>query len=137
MKVITLIEPWGSLIMMGKKTIETRSWKTNYRGVLYIHTSKKLAKRTDEKFLKAMELVNGNTICGAIIAKCILSDCIEITDTFAEQIFLSDATNYMLGDYTVGRFAWVLTEITPLSKAIPAVGKQGFWYYDTMKINPI
>ena len=42
MKVISLQEPYGTLILKGHKKIETRSWKTSYRGELYIHTSKSL-----------------------------------------------------------------------------------------------
>ena len=39
MKVLSLTEPYATLIAKGIKTIETRSWKTNYRGKLYIHAS--------------------------------------------------------------------------------------------------
>lgn len=37
MKVITIREPWASLIGVKIKKIETRSWYTKYRGELYIH----------------------------------------------------------------------------------------------------
>lgn len=37
MKAITLHQPWASLIALGVKTVETRSWNTNYRGTLAIH----------------------------------------------------------------------------------------------------
>ena len=40
MKAITIFQPWASLIALGVKTIETRSWKTNYRGPLAIHAAK-------------------------------------------------------------------------------------------------
>ena len=39
MKVLSLTEPYATLIMKGIKTIETRSWKTSCRGKLYIHAS--------------------------------------------------------------------------------------------------
>ena len=39
MKVLSLTEPYATLIKKGVKTIETRSWKTNDRGKLYIHAS--------------------------------------------------------------------------------------------------
>ena len=39
MKVLSLTEPYATLIKNGIKTIETRSWKTNYRGKLYIQAS--------------------------------------------------------------------------------------------------
>jgi len=41
MKVLSIIEPWATLIKEKKKYIETRTWKTSYRGELYIHVSKK------------------------------------------------------------------------------------------------
>ena len=41
MKVISLLEPWASLVKEEVKTIETRSWQTKYRGELYIHASKR------------------------------------------------------------------------------------------------
>ena len=39
MKVLSLTEPYATLIKENKKLIETRSWKTDYRGELYIHAS--------------------------------------------------------------------------------------------------
>lgn len=39
MKVLTIKEPWASLILSGKKTIETRTWKTDYRGKVLLHAS--------------------------------------------------------------------------------------------------
>ncbi len=40
-KAISLKQPWANLVASGKKTIETRKWKTNYRGDLVICSSKK------------------------------------------------------------------------------------------------
>ena len=39
MKVLSLREPGATLIKEKKKLVETRSWKTDYRGELYIHGS--------------------------------------------------------------------------------------------------
>src|SRR5574344_559517 len=36
---LSIKEPFATLIKEGKKKIETRSWKTSYRGELYIHAS--------------------------------------------------------------------------------------------------
>lgn len=49
MKALTLIQPWATLIMLGEKQIETRSWNTKYRGKLAIHAGKKIDK--DKLFL--------------------------------------------------------------------------------------
>lgn len=39
-KIITIKEPWASKILNGEKTIETRTWKTKYRGKVVLHASK-------------------------------------------------------------------------------------------------
>ena len=41
MKALTLYQPWASLVALGVKTIETRSWSTPYRGPLAIHAGAK------------------------------------------------------------------------------------------------
>ena len=37
MRVLTLHQPWASLVAVGAKCFETRSWRTHYRGELAIH----------------------------------------------------------------------------------------------------
>ena len=39
-KVLSVRQPWAWLIVSGFKDVENRSWKTNYRGRLYIHAGK-------------------------------------------------------------------------------------------------
>lgn len=41
MKALTLWQPWGALVELGYKLVETRSWQTSYRGPLAIHTAKR------------------------------------------------------------------------------------------------
>lgn len=41
MKVLSLLQPWATLVVIGAKRIETRSWKTKYRGEILIHASKR------------------------------------------------------------------------------------------------
>lgn len=40
MKAITLYQPWATLMAIGAKTFETRSWDTKYRGLIAIHSAK-------------------------------------------------------------------------------------------------
>ena len=44
MKALTIKQPWASLIASGIKDIENRTWKTHYRGKIYIHASSHYAK---------------------------------------------------------------------------------------------
>lgn len=41
MKAISIQQPWANMIAAGEKTIETRTWSTQYRGEILIVSSKK------------------------------------------------------------------------------------------------
>lgn len=49
MKVLTIREPWASLIGCGIKIIETRSWATSYRSELYIHADVHRISKKDKR----------------------------------------------------------------------------------------
>ena len=88
MKVLSIKEPFASLIMNGIKKIETRSWKTNYRGELYIHASiSKISKEwyLDNDFIKLIKDISLNY--GYIICKCKLVDCIYMSSEYIEKDF--------------------------------------------------
>lgn len=40
-RVLTLWQPWASLVASGTKRIETRSWQTPHRGPVIIHAAKR------------------------------------------------------------------------------------------------
>lgn len=129
MRVLSIKEPFATLIKDGVKRIETRSWKTNYRGELYIHASLTKKDITDRHEL--LELVKDKTFSyGYIICRCKLKDCVYMTKDFVEDIRNNHHQEYICGIYTEGRYAWVLDEIEILDKPIPAKGKLGIWKYD-------
>lgn len=143
MKVLTLIQPWATLIALGEKKVETRSWKTSYRGPLLIHAGKKADKEACEEYsIKGVLQLHGytseNLPKGLIIAKCNLIDCIEIdlgTDPQNRRAYLKNGgrvqgNEYSFGDYTPGRYAWVLENIELLKQPIPAKGKLSLWEFD-------
>ena len=41
MKALSIRQPWASLIMAGIKPVENRTWKTNFRGRIWIHAGKR------------------------------------------------------------------------------------------------
>ena len=41
MKAISLWQPWATLIAVGAKRLETRSWESRYQGELAIHAAKR------------------------------------------------------------------------------------------------
>ncbi len=57
-KSISIREPFASMIRDGKKTIETRTWKTNYKGNLLICASKYPKTEFSGKAIAIAELYN-------------------------------------------------------------------------------
>lgn len=72
---------------------------------------------------------------GVIIAKCNLLDCVKILNedrltAKLENNSIVKNNEYNFGDYTPGRYAWILTDIEVLKEPISAKGKLGVWDYD-------
>jgi hypothetical protein len=86
MKALSIRQPWAWAIVSGLKTIENRSWQTNYRGPLLIHAAK---SRADLRLV----LPDGTAVppeldYGCLIGSAELVDCVPIgavpPDPFAE-----------------------------------------------------
>lgn len=117
---LTIIQPWADGFLSGDKHIETRSWKTNFRGPLYIHAGKGKLKGIKEP------KVIGDHLKGCIICKAVLIDCIEMTEDFIKTV--SDREKE-LGFYSVGRYAWIFKDIEKI-EPIKANGHLGIWKFE-------
>jgi hypothetical protein len=129
-KVISLWEPFASLIKEGVKLIETRSWGTSYRGELYIHVcQKRVVGKVAIEYQEQLKLLkNTNFDYGCIILKCKLIDCKYMTAEFIEKV-KKNPNEYISGFYSVGRYAWILEDVEVLDTPIPAKGWFGIWEY--------
>ncbi|MFD5022241.1 ASCH domain-containing protein [Paenibacillus sp. NPDC058367] len=140
MKAITIIQPWATLIALGEKRFETRSWSTKHRGPLAIHAGKKIDKEAcrEPEIRKALErhgYTEDNLPTGAVVATCKLSDCLKSVDTWTDGYELEGrkliySPEYEFGDFTPGRFAWELANVNQLPEPIPAKGQQGLWNWE-------
>ena len=130
MKVLSLTEPYASLIKNKVKKIETRSWKTNYRGELFIHASLTSISKNTYQNNELRKLIDFSSCeYGKIICKCNLIDCIYMTKEFIHDIKRNHYQEYICGDYKEGRYAWILDDIVSLEKPIPAKGQLSIWNY--------
>lgn len=82
MKVITIKQPFATLIVEGIKEYEFRTWRTNYRGEILIHAGKSV----DKKAMKKFEHYGFTYPRGCIIGKAFLTDCIFIDDKARKMI---------------------------------------------------
>jgi hypothetical protein len=149
MKAITLWQPYASLVGVLKFN-ETRSWGTRYRGPLAIHAAARapfmpwvqgssVHEEEMATLTGALRELGVSSIFelprGAVVSKCRLVDCIEITYKNFDAV-VPKAPDRHYGDYRVGRFIWVLRDIVRLPRPVPARGKQGFWEWDDTPIRP-
>jgi hypothetical protein len=135
MKAITVYEPWAMLVAIEAKKIETRSWATRYRGTLAIHAGKNwpswakllLLRKPFRSVLFSMGLHYPEALpLGAIVAICDLEGCFRIDPG---PLLISNQEK-AFGDYTPGRFMWMLENVKRVNPPIPAKGKQGIWEWN-------
>lgn len=127
MKVLSIKEPYATLIKDGVKTYETRSWKTNYRGEIYIHAS--LTQSKSETYETAIKYLKSEPNPGYILCLCKLVDCIPMTKEFIDYIN-RETKEAEYGRYSEDRYAWKLELIEVLNEPIKAKGKLGIWNYE-------
>ena len=125
MKTLTIREPWATLIIEGYKKYEFRSWKTNYRGKILIHTSKVIEKNTIERFNE----YSLNYKCGYIIGEADIVDCIKVDKKFNDGLKKINPLVYDRSNH-VGIYAWKLKNVKKYDKPIPCKGKLGLWNYE-------
>jgi len=90
MKVITIKQPWATLIAEGYKEYEFRTWKTKYRGDILIHAGKGIDKKAMERF----KHLNLEYPVGKIIAKAIITDCVKVDDRLRDVLAKKDPIVY-------------------------------------------
>lgn len=142
MKAITVWQPWSQLLVEGKKHDETRGWATNYRGPILIHAAKRMCAyeilctlNEDRHFFEEAGITfdrvrNGGIAYGAIIGMANLVDCKLIDETYRDFVKNLCPAEFAFGDFTVGRYAWVMQEPVLFQKPIRIGGRQGLWNYD-------
>jgi len=134
MKAITIWNPYPYLIGYGHKHNETRSWATDYRGKIAIHSAKKNDKKIELLKLNLLQFFSGNKAIqdvltmqqqhGAVICTAYLTDCILIDEKFLKSL---SKIEYVLGNYEIGRYAWKLENVHMLAEPVPAKGQQRLW----------
>lgn len=152
MKVITLHEPWATLMAIGAKKIETRHWPTKFRGLVAIHAAKgglgltELENICREKYffsaLKAFEPfretahllrrnMKGVFPRGHILAVGELVDCLPtearicLTSVFDEWPSLDNPQERAFGNYEPGRFGFLFGNVRRLKMPVPFSSRQG------------
>lgn len=147
MKALTLKQPWATLVAIGAKRIETRSWSTNYRGPIAITASKHWSRKEQiislsSPFIERLSEANylPDIPLGSIVATCNIVDCLPmeahicLPGIFDEYPDLNTSTEIAFGDFNIfdlrngrRRWAFVLEDVKHLDNPIEVRGALNLW----------
>lgn len=139
---LTLTQPWATLVAIQAKIIETRGWPTKHRGPLAIHAAKAFPVDAhqvafSEPFKSVLEAVGithpSELPTAAIIATTTLNACYRFGDDTLQSIMQRSrrgeypAHEALFGDYSAGRYGFLLDTTIALKQPVPARGMLGLW----------
>jgi hypothetical protein len=132
MKCLSLIQPYATLVVHGRKRYETRSWRTDHRGLFAIHASRRFPEPLrqacfEEPYRYFLQHAGyryaADLPLGAVIGSVELLDCLPAEEVRAglseEELFL--------GNFSAGRWAWVLANPRVLACPVPLSGRLGLF----------
>jgi ASCH domain len=112
-KALSVRQPFADLIVRGLKPIENRTWRTNYRGVVYIHAAKRPHPMTREEIEQCFQVRLDRPRChGAIIGRATLIDIVETHDSH----------------WFTGPYGWIFENPEWLDKPVPMQGRPGMLF---------
>jgi hypothetical protein len=130
MRALTLTQPWATLVVIGAKRVETRSWRTAGRGPLAIHAAKGFPRAARDlceaaPFCDALGgLSAGDLPRGMLLGTVEVLGCVPTDGPEAE---LLDERERAFGDYSPGRWAWLLSGHRAFDEPVPMSGALGIW----------
>lgn len=118
---LSIRQPWAELILQGRKTIELRTWETDYRGPLWLHTGKAADLDLDRSFGVP------DPPRGAFLGRITLVDISPIDPPRWERWRSQHLDS---GRYHPGLFAWHLSSAERLRQPVPAPGRLNLFKVD-------
>ncbi len=145
MKALSLLAPYGLLIVGGEKKVETRDYPPpkGYLGIVAIHHSKRFpdeCKRLceEEPFLSALQRCGlpiktkgigflTQMPLGAVLGFAELYDFAQVVHGDEPERWGLSEKELEFGNFEVGRWCWFLKNPKRYLKPIPARGALGLW----------
>lgn len=150
--VLTLTEPWASLVVDGQKRFETRYWPTRYRGLLLIQAAKgfptgaralcyeepfksALLARSDlDQFRRDMLFYDPVEFLSKTLGRILGAvDFLDTERTEKVAQLLEALENHQadqeleFGDYSAGRWAFRFENPRRFREPVPVRGALGIW----------
>ena len=126
MRAFTVYQPYAYAIVAGLKGYETRPRRTNIRGRVAVHAGLRDITVNEMKLCETYIPMGTILAMGAVVGTVEIVDCVPVE----EVIGALTPQERALGDYSPGRWAWVLKNPVMFDMPIYARGKQGWWEWD-------
>lgn len=150
MRVLTLWQPWASLLVYGFKKYETRPAMVYDETDFLIHAGKHWDKETEdlcktEPFKSAIEQI-GSLPLGHILGSVTVKDCHRIRYVTGLRVGLNSLLygsitlteqEKAFGNYARGRYVWECTNRMILKNPIPYKGHQGYYHEYEGNVNDL
>lgn len=130
---LTLTQPWATLVAVGAKRIETRSWGRSHRGDILIHAAKGFptwakemcSTEPFEQVLAEHGYTHWNQLPRSVIlAKATVTD---IRPTNGGILPARTSQEFAFGDYGPNRYLWDLADVCRLLEPVPCAGARLLW----------
>ena len=108
MKALSIHPIYAMYILNGYKTVECRTWKTDYRGEFVICSTAKQIRGT----------IPGHALCTAKIV-----DIVPFTKDHLKAACMYE------DEMPENAYAWILEDVRPI-RPVPVKGKLSLWNYD-------
>jgi len=145
MKALTLTQPWATLVALGAKRIETRSWQSSYRGPLAIHAAKGMPTSCRELcnaepfrsvLLRGLGITDDAPRWDAILPRGEILALVKLSriDPTGNIRTTLSSQERAFGDYGDHRYAWTLSNLLVLNDPRPKVaGHLSLWEWNEPK----
>ena len=153
MRALSLTQPWASLVALGVKKIETRGFPTSHRGPLAIHATREKPRWSDDAEVRAaidaaLAHHGYETSAGllrpsdlllprsAVLATCVLAACVSTDGDVSEALAHSEPAEPLFGDWSPGRWLWLLADVVRFPRPVLCRGALGLWEWDGVSRAP-
>lgn len=116
---LSIRQPWAELILLGRKTIEVRTWIVEHRGPIWLHAGRARDPQLDEAF-GLHDLFRGGYVGSAVLTAIMPLD--------RARWELLRAEHLDRGGFAEGRFGWLLTDVKRLVRPVAGPGRLNLFH---------
>ena len=137
-----MTQPWATLVAIGANVIETRDWPTSYRGPFAIHAAKgfpadaraQCRRPPFRDALAAGGYASADQLpLGSVVALVELESLLVCGPSTLREVRARSRRGELpvheadFGDFSAGRYGFVLRDVRRVEPPVPTRGMLGFW----------